>query len=80
MTRMQLQLDPDTASRLKQAADARRVTPDQLLKALLDNIEVVERREDPLLGLMADQSDLLDEVVAEAMEARRRDALQQSSG
>lgn len=80
MTKMQLELDPDTLARLKQAADARRVTPDQLLRALIENIELVERREDPLLGLLADQSDLLDEVVAEAIEARQRDALRQCSG
>jgi Asp-tRNA(Asn)/Glu-tRNA(Gln) amidotransferase A subunit family amidase len=80
MTKTQLQLDEDTVTRLRRAAAARRVTPNQLLKALLENIEVVEKRGDPFLGLLADQAELLDEVVAEAMEARRRDALRQSSG
>jgi hypothetical protein len=80
MTKTQLQLDEETLERLQQAADARRVTPDQLLRALIENIEVVEKSQDPLLGLLADQSELLDEVVAEAMEARRRDAFPQSNG
>jgi hypothetical protein len=70
----QLQLGDDTVERLKRAAKARRVTPDQLLRALLDNIEVIEKREDPFLGLLGDEPELLDQVVAEAMEARPRDA------
>lgn len=69
MTQTEWQQLEETVHRLSPAEKAR-------LKALLDqSLDSQRKTEDPLLGLMADEPELVDSVLESAMLARERDPL-----
>lgn len=90
-----LQLDEETVERVKRLAEAHQVTPEELIRELVENAEVAgeaqaekgrepgEEQEapvDPFWGLFADIQDVMDQIVEEAMIARERLPFRASDG
>jgi antitoxin component of RelBE/YafQ-DinJ toxin-antitoxin module len=71
METVQLRLDERTLQRARDIARQRGYSLDELLVQLLQQLEAP----DPLLGLFADEPELLDQITEAAMTSRERDAL-----
>lgn len=80
METIELHLDEETLERARRLAASRRVTVEDLLREALARLGTPPTTEDPILGLFADVPDLMDEIVEEAMQARERHPLRQTSG
>lgn len=65
-----VQLDPQTSERARRLAQARGTTVEALVQALIAQLDAGDIAPDPLLGLFADEPEVLDLVVEEAMHAR----------
>ena len=80
METIELKLDEQTLERARQLAAARHVTLEELLKEALVRLNPPTAREDSVLGMFADEPELLDEIVEEAMQARERDSFRLNDG
>ena len=75
MTTVKLHLDDHTFERVKHIAARRRATVETLIQDLVQRLVAVEANADPLLGMFAQEPDLMDSVAASAMSARETDPL-----
>ena len=75
MTIVKLHLDDQTFERIKQIAAGRRATVETLLQDLVQHLVTIETTADPILGMFAQEPDLMDAVTASAMSARETDPL-----
>lgn len=80
MKRIELELDEKTLARARELAETRRCSLDQLIKGLIEQGAMPAASADSVLGMFADDPDLVDEVVDSAMRARERDPLRQAGG
>ena len=80
MERIQVELDEKTLARARALAERRRCSLDQLIKDFIEQETKPAGPSDTVLGMFADEPELLDEVVEAAMQARERDPLRQAGG
>jgi hypothetical protein len=80
MERIEIEFDEETLARARKLAEARRCSLDELLKAFIQQETKPTSSVDTMLGMFADEPELLDEVVESAMQARERDPLRQTVG
>jgi hypothetical protein len=78
METIELELDPETLERARHIAALRHSTVETLLKDIIDLL--AEGSPDPLLGMFAQETALIDQVVDQAMTARVTDPLRARSG
>lgn len=78
MERIELELDEQTIARARELAEMRHCSLDQLIKELIEQGTKPTASSDTVLGMFADEPELLDEVVDSAMRARERDALRRT--
>jgi hypothetical protein len=76
---IELQLDEQTLANARKLAAARHVSVEELLKEALSHLGVPPAA-DPVAGMFADDPELLDQIVEEAMQARERDPFRLSGG
>jgi hypothetical protein len=77
METIELQLDTQTRERARKLAASRQCTLEELLRALIEYLVVVETG---CLGMFADEPMLMDQVVTSAMQTREAHPLRQDSG
>ena len=70
MRTVELQLDDRTFEQIKHIAAHRRATVETLVHDLIQRLISAETTDDPLLGMFAQEPDLMDAVTAFAMQAR----------
>jgi hypothetical protein len=70
-----LHLDDQTFERIEQIAAGRRATVETLLQELVQRLVAIETTTDPILGMFAQEPDLMDTVTTSAMSARETDPL-----
>jgi hypothetical protein len=75
MTIVRLHLDSRTFEQVKQIAARRRATVETLIQGLVQRLVAIETTDDPILGMFAQEPDLMDTVTAAAMSARETDPL-----
>lgn len=80
MERIEIELDEETLARARELAEARRCSLDELVRAFIQQETKPTTSFDPVLGMFADEPDLLDEVVESAMQVRERDSLRRRIG
>ncbi len=80
MTIVKLHLDHQTFECIEHIAARRRATVETLLQDLVQRLVAVETTGDPILGMFAQEPDLMDAVIAAAMSARETDPLRSSVG
>jgi hypothetical protein len=77
---IELQLDEQTLEQARKLAAARHVSVEELLKEALSRLSVPRAADDPITGMFADEPELLDQIVEEAMQARERVPFRLSDG
>mgnify|MGYP003973774869 CR=1 FL=1 len=75
METIELQVDEGPWSKAKQMAEARHCTVEDLIRELINQLTAATATKDSLLGMMADEPDLMDQVLDSALQARSKDAL-----
>ena len=80
METIEVELDEQTLERAKQIAALRNSTLEALIKDIIDLLSVADGTPDPLLGMFAQEADLIDQVAAQAMTARETDPLRVGNG
>jgi hypothetical protein len=74
MAMIELELDEPTLQRARQLAESRHGSLEDLVKEALERMqpEAFKEGNNPIIGMFSDIPDVLDEIVADAMEARER--------
>jgi hypothetical protein len=72
---IKLRLDDKTLEKVKHIAGRRRATVETLIQELIERLVAIDAETDPLLGMFAQEPDLIDAVVASTMQARETDPL-----
>jgi predicted transcriptional regulator len=72
---IELQLDEQTARRLRELARARNRSVENFVRDLLADVARGASERDPLWGLFSDEPELMDQVLAAAMAAREEHTL-----
>lgn len=80
MTIVELYLDDQTFERIKHIAARRHGTVETLIQDLVQRLVAIETTADPLLGMFAQEPDLVDAVIAAAMSACETDPLRPPVG
>jgi len=80
MTTIELQLDKQTLERAQRVATLRRSTLEALIKEIIDLLAGAEGTGDPIVGMFAQEPELMDQVLDSAMRARETDPLRLSDG
>ena len=80
MTIVELYLDDQTFERIKHLAARHHGTVETLIQDLVQRLVAIETTADPLLGMFAQEPDLMDAVSAAAMSARETDPLSLTGG
>lgn len=75
---IELHLEEDVLTRARQLAQARRCKIEDVFEAAIEGLPMVELHDDPVLGMVKDEPELIDQVTQLAMEARERDALRRA--
>ena len=75
MTIVRLHLDSRTFEQVKHIAARRRATVETLIQGLVQRLVAIETTDDPILGMFAQEPDLMDTITAAAMSARETDPL-----
>ena len=75
MKTIKLTLDNDILDRARDLAEARKVSLDELVTEALRRLAYERDAENGLIGLFAEEPELLDDVINSAMDARERDPL-----
>ncbi len=78
METVELQLNPQTLARARQLAIRRRCTLEELIEEIVKQfstaeetvLEVGKKMDDPILGMFADEPELMDEVLEDIMNSR----------
>jgi len=77
METIQLQLDEQTLERIRRLSRLRRCTLEELLKEAIEQMRVIEPTKDRVLGMFANEPELMDQVVESAMLNRENHPLRQ---
>ena len=75
MTTIELQLDEHTLELARRAAESRHSTLEALIQEIVRLLAASEPAEDPIVGMFAQEPELLDHVIESAMRAREHDPL-----
>jgi hypothetical protein len=78
MKRIELELDEETLERARQLAAARQCSLEELIRDLLQQVQQLPQ--DPYLGMLADEPELIDQVIESAMKAREEHPLRTPCG
>ncbi|MEH2459216.1 hypothetical protein [Nostoc sp.] len=70
MEKIELELDRLTVERAKTLAIVNQSTLSELISHVIERLAEIQEKKDPLMGLYADVPEIVDEIVAEAMEKR----------
>ena len=70
MEKIELELDRLTFEQAKTLAIVNQSTLTELITHVIERLAEIQEKKDPLMGLYADVPEILDEIVAEAMEKR----------
>jgi hypothetical protein len=68
--KIELEIDRLTFERVKTLAMVNKSTVPELLTQVIARLAEIQEKKDPLMGLYADIPEVVDEIVAEAMEKR----------
>jgi hypothetical protein len=80
MKTIELELDEQTFERAQQLAGARRDTLERLIAKIIEQLAILETRTDPLLGMFAQEPELIDQVIESVMTSREMDGLRPING
>lgn len=80
MSTVQLQMDEITFRRAQQVARQRHSTVETLLKEMINSIATRLDTEDPFLGMFSEEPELIDQIVANAMQSRETAPLRLLNG
>lgn len=80
MTTIKLQFDEQTLERVQQLAVLRHSTIEILVKEMIELLSVIEVPDDSLLGMFAQEPELINQVVESAMKARETTPLRLPNG
>ena len=80
METIELQIDEKTAARARQLAEQRHCSLEDLVREIIEQLGSFGGTVDPLLGMFADEADLVDQVVDSALKAREEHPLRQPCG
>ncbi len=80
MEKIELQLDEKTLEKARWLAKSRHSDLSQLITDAIDQLAVTEADNYPLLGLYADEPELIDEILEEIMRDRAAHPLNQRFG
>lgn len=75
METIQLQLDEQTLEHARRLSRLRRRTLEELLKETIEQMRVTEPTNDQVLGMFADEPELMDQVIESVMIARENHSL-----
>ncbi|WP_414562533.1 MULTISPECIES: hypothetical protein [unclassified Anabaena] len=70
MEKIELELDRVTFERAKTLAIVNQSSLTELISHVIERLAEIQEKKDPLMGLYADVPEIVDEIVAEAMENR----------
>ncbi|MCC5643828.1 hypothetical protein LC607_12900 [Nostoc sp. CHAB 5824] len=70
MEKIELELDRLTFERAQTLAIVNQLTLSELITHVIERLAEIQEKKDPLMGLYADVPEIVDEIVAEAMEKR----------
>ncbi|MCM0591844.1 MAG: hypothetical protein HEQ35_23170 [Gloeotrichia echinulata IR180] len=70
MEKIELEIDRLTFERVKTLAMLNKSTVSELLTQVMARLAEIQEKKDPLMGLYADIPEVVDEILAEAMEKR----------
>jgi len=80
MEKIELQLDEEILARALKLAASRQCSLEELIKEIIEQMEVSEIADEPFLGMFADEPELIDQMMASTMMAREAHPLRQSNG
>ncbi len=80
MERVQIEIDEQTLARARQLAASRRCSVEALIAEMVAELAASKPADDRLLGMFADEPELLDRAVESAMLARERHPLRHDGG
>ena len=80
MTVIQLQLDETTFKHAQRVAQQRHSTVETLVKDIINLIATRPDTEDPFMGMFAQEPELIDQIVAAAMQSRETTPLRVLNG
>lgn len=80
MKKIELELDEQTLEQAQRLAAAHHSSLETWLKQIIAQSVVVETVEDSLLGMFADEPELIDQIVEMAMKAREEAPLRSNYG
>lgn len=80
MEKIELQLDEQTLARALRLAEFRQCSLEELIREIIEQMEVFETADDPFLGMFVDEPELIDQVIESTMMAREAHPLRQSNG
>ena len=80
MGKIELQLDEHTLARALKLAASRHCTLEELIKGIIEQMEMSRTADDPFLGMFSDEPELVDQVMVSTMMARKTHPLRQSNG
>jgi hypothetical protein len=70
---VEVELNERTLIRLKQKAKERRLSIEMVLQDIVERFFEIEETDDSILGMFSQEPDLMDGVIAGAMDAREND-------
>jgi hypothetical protein len=70
METIEIQLDEQTLNRARTLAQAQSRTLEELIKEFIEQLGTVKRKNDMVLGMFADEPELIDEALESAMRGR----------
>lgn len=79
-TTIELTLDQQTLEQAQKVAHQRQATLESLLIELIEHLARLSDRRNPILGMFADDADLLDQIIESVMTSRETDPLRLPNG
>ncbi len=70
MERIELRLDEKVLARALKLAAVRQCSLEDLIREIIEQMEISETADDPFLGMFADEPELIDQVMESTMVAR----------
>lgn len=80
MSVIQLQLDETTFKHAQRVAQQRHSTVETLIKDIINLIATHPDTEDPFIGMFAQEPELIDQIMADAMQSRETTPLRLLNG
>ncbi|MFP3896618.1 MAG: hypothetical protein ACLFV5_07275 [Anaerolineales bacterium] len=77
---IEIELNERALARLKKMAEEKDVSIKKALQDIIEHVLEAQVPDDPILGMFAQEPELMDDAVADAMKARGRDPFRQCNG